>query len=113
MNYKTLDEDENVWWGPTFWKTYHIMALNFPSAASPIASQKMKEFVSAIPWTLPCEKCRVHCMKYIHENLTDSVVESNKNLFVFFVNFHNAVNIRLGKPQYSLEEALRLYSRRN
>lgn len=96
-------------WGPSFWKSFHTMAKYYSSDPSPVFSEKMKKFISCIPWILPCDKCRMHAQIYIDLNLSNDTVSSNEKLFLFFFNFHNAVNKRLGKKELTLEEAIKLY----
>lgn len=96
-------------WGPTFWRTFHTMAKYYSKNPSPIFAEKMKLYISAIPWILPCDKCRMHAQIYIDLNLRDSTVANDENLTLFFFNFHNAVNKRLGKREYSIEEVKKMY----
>ena len=72
----------------------------------------MKDFIIAIPIMLPCLKCKDHATSYIESNLEklDKIVSSRKNLFNFFVDFHNYVNKTYGKRIFTYEEATVLYN---
>lgn len=98
-------------WGPKFWYTLHMSSHNYPEKASPIIVERMKGFIKAIPFILPCEKCKIHALQYIesHTDNLDMICSGQKELFDFFFNFHNAVNKRLNKPQMDYTVARKLY----
>jgi hypothetical protein len=101
-------------WGPSFWFTLHNGAMKYPVKASPIWIERMKGFILGIPVMIPCEKCADHATSYIESNYKhlDEIVSGRDNLFKFFVDFHNKVNERYGKPIMSYENARKLYSGR-
>ena len=72
----------------------------------------MKDFIIAIPIMLPCLKCKDDATSFIESNLEklDDIVSSKKNLFNFFVDFHNYVNKSYNKKIYTYEEAFILYN---
>lgn len=97
--------------GPPFWFTLHSGAIGYPVNASPIFKQKMRNFIIGIPVMLPCKNCQEHATAYIEKNFDklDEIVSGRDSLFKFFVDFHNAVNIRHDKPEMSYEDAYKLY----
>ena len=98
--------------GPAYWFTLHVGALNYPLRPSPIVIDKMKNFINAIPIMVPCVNCKEHATAYIEKNYDklDSICSSRDSLFKFFVDFHNEVNIQTNKPVMSYEDAYKLYS---
>jgi hypothetical protein len=98
--------------GPPFWFTLHNGASKYPDNPNKIVQKKMKDFVIAIPIMLPCLKCKDHATSFIESNLEklDDIVSSKKNLFNFFVDFHNYVNKSYNKKIYTYEEAFELYN---
>ena len=99
-------------WGPAFWFTLHNGAARYPIKASPIWADRMKGFIIGIPVMIPCEKCQDHATSYIEENYyrLDEIVSGREQLFNFFVQFHNNVNARYGKPEMSNKDAYALYT---
>ncbi len=97
-------------WGPAFWFSLHNGATRYPLNASPLWRERMKSFIKGIPVMVPCEKCADHATAYI-ESRSDlhEVVKNRDLLFNFFVDFHNFVNQRLGKPIIPLEAAIKMY----
>ena len=98
-------------WGPRFWFVFHIATTVYPTKPSSHVRTAFFNFILSIPLLLPCKECRNHCMKYISENLNvvKSAVFSRRQVFEFFVNFHNSVNRRRGKPIVTVDEAIELY----
>ena len=97
--------------GPPFWFTLHNGANKYPENPNKIVQKKMKDFIIAIPIMLPCLKCKDHATSYIESHLEklDEIVSSRKNLFNFFVDFHNYVNKKYDKRMFTYEEANKLY----
>lgn len=97
--------------GPPVWFTLHNAASHYPEEASPIYAEKMKNIILSIPLLIPCKTCKLHATAYI-EDIKDylpDICASRKNLFNFFVDFHNFVNKRLDKPIVSYDEAKILF----
>lgn len=98
-------------WGPSMWFTLHNGAANYPKQASPIIKKLMRDYILAIPILIPCTTCKEHATQFLeanHDRLYDITV-GRDTLFTFFVDFHNYVNRRLGKPTMALSEARKLY----
>lgn len=100
------------YWGSAFWKSLHLSAFHYPDEASALVNNVMQNRILALPYEIPCATCRHHCMAYIDSNRSNlsKICSSKAGLFKFYVDFHNAVNKRKGKPEMSLEIAYKLYS---
>ena len=101
-------------WGPSLWFTLHNTASKYPVNPSPLYISKMKEFITCIPFIIPCEKCKVHAKNHIDDNNTnlDDICSSREKLFKFFVDFHNIVNKRYNKKEISYDEAFKIYNQK-
>lgn len=60
------------------------------------------EFVEGYVYIIPCLSCRQHFEKVLEEN----PVPEAGDYFKWSVDVHNIVNVRLGKPEISYENAL-------
>lgn len=102
-------------WGRPMWFTLHNGANYYPEKASQSVAEKMKGFIHGIPYIVPCQKCSIHAREFVnkHEKYMDVICEGKRNLFNFFVDFHNAVNKRHGKKCMSYKEASDLYNSKN
>ena len=98
-------------WGPPLWYTLHNGAAHYPESASPICAARMKGFILGLPYLISCEECSNHARAYIEKNQQnlDAICSGRNNLFAFWVDMHNRVNARHGKPAMSVEEAANLY----
>ena len=106
MNHTRLHNPKYV--GPGIWFSMHIMAYN-------AKTQKEKEFVikqiRIIQENFPCQECKSHFWDYLNNHPPEATIKGDSEaLFLWTVNFHNAVNFRKGYTQLSLEEAKSLYS---
>lgn len=99
-------------WGPYFWTTLHISASHYPIEASPIVRERMKGRILSIPYEIPCQTCRNHAVAFVekHRDNLDQIVSGRHQLGKFYVDFHNQVNKRYGKPEWTYEQAYRKYS---
>ena len=83
-------------WGPHFWMTLHIACLGCQD------SKVLMDFVEGYKEIIPCLSCRDH----FEQVLIDNPVPEADDLFKWSVDVHNIVNKRLGKPEFSYEDAL-------
>jgi hypothetical protein len=83
-------------WGPHFWMTLHIACLGCQDA------KVLVDFVEGYKEIIPCLSCREHFEQVLVEN----PVPEADDLFKWSVDVHNIVNKRLGKPEFSYEDAL-------
>lgn len=93
--------------GPGSWFTIHSMAAC-------ISDENEKKCVIKVirhlQKSFPCGDCRGHFGTYLDKNPPEMTLGGSlDSLFVWTVNFHNAVNYRLGKPQVSVEEARKIF----
>jgi hypothetical protein len=114
MNWKTAKVntyDPKVW-GPSFWFGLHVSAAHYPEDASPIVRERMKGRILALPYEIPCRACMTHASAFIESNKDrlDEIVSGKHTLGKFYVDFHNKVNKRYGKPEWTYEQAYAKYS---
>ena len=101
-----------VEWGPPFWYTLHNGVYHYPEHASPLHSERMKNFIIGIPIMVPCVTCKEHATAFIekHRNKLNDICSNRDSVFNFFVDFHNQVNKRYGKSVLSYEEVYAIYN---
>jgi hypothetical protein len=99
-------------WGPAFWFTLHTSAVYYPENPSNIVRERMKNRILAIPYEVPCSVCRPHASSFIEtrREKLDQIVSNRHELGKFYVDFHNAVNKRHNKPEWTYEKAFEVYS---
>ena len=104
-------------WGPKAWGFLHAVTFRYPEEN--VSKQKRLsayQLLVSLERLLPCERCRKHFVAYMKDPSTGINGASSRHLrnrFSFstwMVNFHNAVNERLGKPVMMFEEVEDIYS---
>jgi hypothetical protein len=81
--------------GPYFWGAFHLACL------AAVDLESLKTFINTYTRILPCGGCREHFAELLLENPIPDT-----DLFKWSIYIHNIVNIRIGKPVVSYEEAL-------
>jgi hypothetical protein len=84
--------------GPPFWSTLHLACLGMSNP------QALRMFIELYQFVLPCPGCRNHFTQVLKENPIPQT-ESPLVMFMWSVDVHNIVNIRLDKPIVSYDEA--------
>lgn len=114
MKYETaaVSTSDPKIWGPSFWFSLHVSAAHYPENPSQIVRERMKQRIMAIPYEVPCSTCRPHASAFIesYRDKLDQVVSNKHELGKFYVDFHNKVNKRYGKPEWTYEQAYKVYS---
>jgi len=110
LDWRTIEpQRQPSQFGPHYWYMLHSMALNYPVNPTAFAKTKMKAFIEAIPFLLPCLNCTEHAKEFMAKANIQEALRGRKDLFTFFWNFHNLVNKRIGKPEMTFDEALNMY----
>lgn len=99
--------------GPGAWYAIHTMAMSCEDIDSCLF---FIQFLKAIIESFPCEKCRIHAMKFIEKNSLEKYlhitndIDEHIGMFKWTWEFHNSANRGLNKPVISFAEAWKLYS---
>ena len=91
--------------GPKLWYCLHNAAKAYPDSPTKLVQDRMKNVILGIPYLIPCDSCYEHSLSYIDkldECKLNNICSTRKNLIVFFVEFHNHVNKRIGKKIYTI-----------
>jgi len=89
--------------GPHIWRELHTLALQWSGD-----KEDLRQIIIRITNSIPCGSCKSHWVDMITRK--PPIVETAEALFALSVEWHNEVNVRIGKPEMPLEEALKLYS---
>lgn len=99
-------------WGGAAWIFLHSAAYQWPEQPTMDDRMRMYNFLRALPFVLPCDKCQKHALKFVHRHVTSPSSEplSSRDSLARFMNaFHNNVNKRLGRPLVAYDDATRLF----
>lgn len=98
-------------WGNPTWTTAHWLAHAFPEAPTPEQKTAMVSFCDALAVLLPCGTCGHEFQNMCQNDPPAHHVGSGSEIRKWWVNVHNRVNHRLGKPPMSEDQVLELYNR--
>lgn len=95
--------------GPAFWFTIHNTTTTYPNRPTTFVQEGMKNLILNMPLLIPCINCKEHFFTFLRGSNLNAATESKESLFRFFVDAHNYINKRFGKPVMSLSEAKKMY----
>ena len=97
-----------IWSVPT-WLFFHTLAEKINENFLKTHKGEVVGIIKEICGNLPCPDCRQHASAYCR-NLHAKNINNKNNLIQFLYVFHNHVNQRLGKANYSRNQ-LKKYKR--
>jgi Erv1 / Alr family len=83
--------------GNAFWKTIHSAAYSYPENPTQTDADQFRTTFIYLMKSFPCEECKQHARNYLQEY--PPPLDNRKNLVMYFCNFHNYVNKKLGKEE--------------
>lgn len=90
----------------------HVVTWTYPDAADAETRKRVFTFLHALADVIPCMRCRVDWKDYLAKNVpaeSSPHLDSRASLTKFIVDGHNYVNRKLGKREYTYDEARSLY----
>jgi len=94
-------------WGRLYWSLLRAIgkafAVHYPEDIPPELSEALYQFIIQLCKYLPCPGCRFHCLA--HTGQVPPRFTRGRDVWTYFVDFHNAVNKRTHKVLVSYDEA--------
>lgn len=99
-------------WGPSVWYLLHTLPYKLKDEYS---SETVVLFshINSICSNLPCPDCQEHATKVLSMTNKKVVTASKEALINFLHTFHNMVNKKIKKPEFSREALNEKYARAN
>ena len=91
-------------WGRATWLFLHLMVYMYPQTPSETRKTQMDNLLKGVFGNIYCGICYNHAQTYIGDH--PYPLNSKTSLYSWLNDFHNAVNTRLGKPVFTLQESL-------
>lgn len=95
--------------GPALWRGGHAITFHYPVAPSPAKQRAAAAYFEAFRELLPCEDCQQHYGRELAATPVEAAVGSRDTLSRWFVDLHNRVNARLGKPYVPYDDVAAEY----
>jgi len=98
-------------WGQHLWGFIHtITIIDFEDDDAQVRfSKEAMENLRGISACIPCHRCRAHYDFFFQTEIEGRDRFGRMELFRLFVEFHNTINQRLGKPIIDYEEARKIW----
>jgi len=90
--------------------SYHIKDTNAVEFEK--TKNEFIKFTFRIATNLPCPECSQHAAQFVNR-VNPASIKTKDQLNGLFIDFHNAVNQRKGKPVFTREEAYAKYKTAN
>jgi len=98
-----------VVWGPHFWFVLMTMAISYPLKANEVTQKKYYDYITNLPLFIPHPQIGNSFSGLLDKYPVSPYLEG-KDSFIKWVHFiHNKINIKLGKDEITLTEALDAY----
>jgi len=80
-------------WGPHAWFFLETIAMGYSTNPSYEEKKAAENFFKSLHLMIPCDKCRVNYKIHLKKHpLTEKVLSSRDNLFMWIVDIHNSVD---------------------
>ena len=89
-------------WGNACWYLFHTLAFKLKKEHDNLIPQILTKIIY-ISKNLPCPDCAEHASNTL-SNLRFNLVTSREGLITVLLQFHNSVNRRTDKPDFTREE---------
>tara|TARA_B100001769_G_C22112412_1_gene602239 strand:+ start:1068 stop:1499 length:432 start_codon:yes stop_codon:yes gene_type:complete len=96
-------------WGPHYWFVLHTIAITYPLRPNDITKKKYYDFVQNLPLLLPIHEIGNSFAKYLDKYPVTPYLDSRESFIKWMHFIHNKINISLGEPELSMEEAMSQY----
>ena len=107
---------QNEEWGPLLWLVLHTLAEKAGKQDNLLTKGDEQRawplFMKTFAPIIPCPYCRDHCVEYQKTNpfeLPQDYTMWKNYIPLYFYQFHESVNQRLGKPSYPITELSKNY----
>ena len=91
-------------WGPYFWKVFHITAFAYPDNPNKIDKSAYQNFYDSFMKILPCDKCSESAQRNILKVDWEYILSSRDRLIRWTYDFHDKVNKKLHKVSPSFKD---------
>lgn len=90
-------------WGPCTWYLFHTLAEKIKEDSFPIVGGQLLAIIKRICSNLPCPECAGHAQQKMG-TLNNMNIRSKRDLQLMLLSFHNSVNDRLKKVQFTEQQ---------
>ena len=78
-------------WGPTMWKTLHLITFSYPEKPSFSHRKQFYDFFNNLRYIIPCVYCRKNYIEHLNEIPIEPYLEQSRKV------------VEEGNPEYSVD----------
>ena len=93
-------------WGPFYWFVLHTIALTYPSNPNTVIKRKYYDFIQNIPLFLPIPEIGNKFSEFLDKYPVTPYLDSRESFIKWMHFMHNKINVYLGLPEKTMEEAM-------
>ena len=96
-------------WGPHYWFVLHTIALSYPLTPNTTTKKKYYDFIQNIPLFLPVPEIGNSFSTFLDKYPVTHYLDSRESFTKWMHFIHNKINIALGYPEVTMDEAMSAY----
>jgi len=96
-------------WGPSIWYLFHTLSFKLKNNYFNELKDEMLDHFISICSNLPCPECTDHAQQEL-KHLDKSKITNKKELCLYFIHFHNKVNVRTKTKIFTFDEFVSKYN---
>lgn len=104
-------KDTMLWGAPT-WYFFHTIASKIKTESFEEHKTQVLQIITNVCNNLPCPSCAEHATRYI-QGMNANTIKCKDDLIKFLFIFHNNVNERKRKPEFSYNDLIEKYKNAN
>ena len=97
-------------WGPHFWFFLHTLAMSYPDNANEVTRRKYYDLIQNMPLFIPDAEMGNRFSRLLDNHPVTPYLGKRESFIRWTVFIHNRINVFLGKPEISLEDAIEKYN---
>ena len=102
-------ELDPIVWGPHYWFVLFSIAVSYSNNPNDVIKKKYYDFFHNLPLFLPHTEIGDEFSKLLDDYPVTPYLDSKDSLMKWVNFIHNRINIKLGKPELKLSEAVEEY----
>jgi len=101
--YKDITTIDPKYWGKCGWIFLNSIALTY----DPTLKDKYKQFITALPYILPCKKCGYHLRDSINKiDNIDNILKNKETFLNWLLEVRNNISIDQNKETKNINEII-------
>ena len=93
-------------WGPFYWFVLHTIALSYPLNPTDTTKKKYYDFIHNLPLFIPISQIGNKFSEFLDKYPVTPYLDSRESFTKWMHFIHNKINVYIGLPEKTMEEAM-------